>query len=225
MRSLLLVSVTCVLGGAVVGALAALLTETYYVPVLVPIAMGAGCGMALGFVVHYVGLRRRPWVVLAALAIWMVCVLTFHWVEYRVVFTNGVRMAYDQIRAVDGGPPLSDEEALSMTQDLLVERTGHGGLKGFLLYRGRAGLKIRILQERTLGMAWSIGLWCLDLMVLLLVIVRISLGVFGRISPSGTSLLNGEELHRYTMSANETAPHVVDGPCAVSAFAEDVDVD
>jgi|GEM_PF-6763796 hypothetical protein len=225
MRTVLLVSVACVLGGALVGALSALLTATYYVPVLVPIAMGAGCGMALGFVVHYVGLRRRSWVVLAALATWLLCVSTFHWVEYRVVFTNGVRIAYDQVRAVDGGPPLSDEEALAMTEDLLVERTGHGGVKGFLLYRGRAGLKIRLLQERRLGMAWSMGLWCLDLLVLFLVIARISLGVFGRIPSSGISRLNGEELPRYTIPADETAPHVVDGQRADTTFAEDVDVD
>ena len=225
MLSVLFICVTSVFGGALVGALAALLTETYYVPVLVPIAMGAGCGMALGFVVHYVGLQRRTGVVLAALVTWMACTMAFHWVEYRVVFTNGVRVAYDQIRAVDGGPPLSDEEALSMTEDLLVERTGHGGLRGFLLFRGRAGLKLRILQERKLGLGWSVGLWCLDAMILFLVIARISLGVLGRIPSSGTSRLNGEELHRYTMPASGTGPQVVDGQRTVSTFAEDVDVD
>ena len=225
MRNLLLITIACVVGGGVVGALSALLTETYYVPVLVPIAMGAGGGMALGFAVHYVGLRRRFWVGLAALVTWACCVTSFHWVEYRVVFTDGVRTAYDQIRAVDGGPPLSDDEALSLTEDLLVERTGHGGLKGFLLYRGRSGLRIRVLEDRTLGMAWSMGLWGLDLLVLFMVIARIALGIVHRIPSSGTSQLNGEDGPRYTMPASETDSHVVDGQHTVSTFAEDVDVE
>ena len=111
---------------------------------------------------------------------WASCITAFHYTEYRVVFVGAVQDAFNETRAVDGGPPLSGDEAITQSDEILEKETGHAGFRGFLTYRGRSGLEMRVLQKKVEHPAWSIGVWILDLLVLLFVMLRIGLGVVRR---------------------------------------------
>ena len=136
------------------------------------------------FFLHYSKISRPSKAAIVALLAWASCVLAFHWVEYRVVFVGEVQIAFDATRQVDGGPPFTDDEALQKTHEILEQETGHSGFRGFLLYRGRSGLEMRVLQKRVLHPAWAFGVWALDLLVLLAVVLRLGLGVIRRVGNS-----------------------------------------
>jgi hypothetical protein len=166
-----------VTAGAIVGALIALLTRNIYVPILVPLTMGAALGAACGYFVHYWSVRNL-WVVGVATVLgWMVCMSVFHWVEYRNGFVGAISVAHNQARASDGAPALTPEQAIQAGDIVLDSLVGEGGFYGFLKLRVRAGMRMRGFGQPTLGAPWAIGVWLLDLFVVLLLAIKIGLGV------------------------------------------------
>ena len=60
------------------------------------------------------------------------------------------------------------------------------------MYRGRSGLEMRVLQTKVEHPAWSIGVWILDMLVLLFVMLRIGLGVVRR-SQNATNTVEAQQ--------------------------------
>lgn len=176
----LLVAVTTAIAGGFVGALGALLTRNLYVPFLVPVALGVGVGMALGFGAHLVRLRAPAAVVAAGLCGWLVCVGTFHWVEYRKGFVQEVRNWTELEGSLAGTVPMTEERAEMYAEQLLRETVGRGGFTGFLLLRARAGIRLRGWGGAPLSTGWAMLVWGMDLLIALVLTLRVGLGASRR---------------------------------------------
>lgn len=173
----LTVLVASLLCGVLTGALMALLTRQLYIPVLAPVAMGVVIGAALGFCVHFFGVSGRGMVAVAAVIGWIGCMSTFHWVEYRAGFIRAVATSHDLMRAADSAPALTEEQAVEAADVVLDQIVGQTGFGGFLRLRVYGGLRFRGFGESTLGPAWAIGVWLIDLILVLALTLKIALAV------------------------------------------------
>lgn len=178
-RALTVLLVTVAMA-ALTGAFGALLTRAAYVPILVPMLLGAATGATVGFMCNAMSFfdGAVPW--LAALMGWVTCVGVFHYVEYRDSFVETVRQAHEVEDEWAGRRTLTDEEAANLADRTLVRAVGEGGFIGFLKLRARAGVALRGFGPGPLGSHWSLAFWVMDLLVMAILIVRVGIGAAQR---------------------------------------------
>ena len=163
-----------------VGGLGAGLSRAVYVPVLVPVALGALIAVPMAVVSHMARLRHRMALVVVSALVWSVCLITFHYVEYRYQFVPSM----SELSALEGGAPLvTDAERLAVADLVLESAVGQGGFVGFLRLRAEGGVRLRASGTVTPEGWASVAVWGLDVLVGLAVLLRILLGVARRAPP------------------------------------------
>jgi hypothetical protein len=177
MRHLLIVVVAAIVSIAV-GAVFGWITPRFYIPILIPLATGAAVGVALGFFAHLMRQRSYWFVGAVCVCSWLMCVVVFHWVEYQMGFLPDVQA---RVQKQYGLTEVADENVQDYADRLLEQRVGQSGFCGFLLYRGRSGLKLRWSGAVKLGSGWAFAVWGLDLIVMLAMILRMGLGMVRRV--------------------------------------------
>ncbi len=162
---------------AVLGALLALLTRDVYVPIVVPIVLGAGVGAVMGVSVFVLEMQHRSAVYSSAIAAWLIATVAFHHVEYRVTFVQAVEreLALDMATF---SPTPSDLHAAA--ERALVEAVGRDGFLGFMQLRARGGVRSRLTGRTFTGYVPGVTVWALDLILGFSLVLKIVRGVHRR---------------------------------------------
>jgi hypothetical protein len=142
--------------------------------------MGAAIGVGVGFWSNASEFFDGPvpWVATALSCV--MCLGVFHYVEYADGFVNLVREAHEIEDPALGVIELDDAQAQELADRTLQRAVGQGGFVGFLKLRARAGLRLRGFGPGMLGSGFALGIWILDILVLLLLAFRVAVGAARR---------------------------------------------
>jgi hypothetical protein len=166
------------------GAVFGLLTRDLYVPILVPLAMGASVGAILGMWVFLQSVRRGAVVILVSVIVWGGAVITFHWVEYRVSFMQTIQAELN-LDVLTG--PVSRQEVEEVANVALERGVGSQGFLGFLRLRARSGVRWRLSGKLSTGYLPGVMAWVLDVLVGALLAIRVAMGVRKRLDLEATA--------------------------------------
>ncbi len=143
-------------------------------------ALGAAVGVVVGFMNHMCGFKGGLMVAASVLAGWVICAASFHYIEYADGFVGAVRDAHQSVGTHAGAISLSDDDARAAADGFLIEQVGEGGFRGFLKLRAKAGIRMRGFGPGGIAPSWALGMWVVDLFVMLALIGRIGAGAAAR---------------------------------------------
>jgi hypothetical protein len=136
LMGLLLLVLTTIFGGAILGAVVALVAHFFYLVVLFPILMGLIGAFLITTVVQRGAVRSPLLAGLFGLLIGLVIYGTYRYGEYfdaQRQFFEGAREEYSQV---------TEAEAAQALDQFLLEETGSSGFLGYVLYDAKQGVTI-----------------------------------------------------------------------------------
>ncbi len=175
---LLLMSLSAVFGGLLIGGVTYLVSQLIYLVVIFPIVIGAISGVLIGRAVRR-GKVRNPWVVGAfSLLIGLLSYGAYHYIDYRVerqqAHAEVLREIQQQLGRTD--PVLADQ----VIDQNIQEITGLSGFAGYMALKAQAGLSfahfangLPILQFTT-NPFFTAVYWLIELLIIVAVALQLS---------------------------------------------------
>ncbi len=164
-RGAIILLVTILVGGAVIGALFSLVSSLFYLIFLFPLLMGVIGGILIAMAVRS-GKVRNPLVALVSGLLIGIVIYGSMWAVNYFQFRNAVKS-----EIVSRAPTTNPAEVETFIDETLAIATGRSGFLGYVLLTGQEGVSIgRIGSGRNalnLGPTFSWVYWGLELLLIL----------------------------------------------------------
>lgn len=164
-RGAVLLLLTAIVGGAVIGALGSLLANLFFLILLFPLLMGLMGGVLIAIAVRY-GKIRNPLAALVAGLVIGVVIYGSMWAVDYLQFRNSAKS-----ESVARSPAANPAEVEASIDKDLISKTGQPGFLGFMLFKAQAGVLIGRLGNGSislnLGPVFSWIYWAIELLIIL----------------------------------------------------------